>query len=61
LRGKTIDVDSSDGFEKAVALGVSSAPTVILYDDRDNLAGEAHNVAELSALLGTGVEERIAV
>ena len=61
LRGATIDVDSADGFEKAVALGVSSAPTVILYDDNGNLAGEAHNVAELSALLGCGVEERIAV
>jgi ribonucleoside-triphosphate reductase len=61
LQGATIDVDSRDGFEKAVALGVSSAPTVILYDDRGNLAGEAHNVAELSALLETGVEERIAV
>ncbi|MDR3283889.1 MAG: hypothetical protein LBS97_01775 [Treponema sp.] len=58
LEGNVIDADTEEGFSKARELGVSSAPTVILYDDRGNLTGKAHNVAELSAFLGT---ERIAV
>ena len=50
VSGELVDVDSSEGFARASALGVFSAPTVIFFDETGAEAGRAHSVKEVRSL-----------
>jgi ribonucleoside-triphosphate reductase len=51
MDGASVDVDTPEGLKKAQSLGITSAPTVILYDHQGGLAGRVHSVAELCSVL----------
>jgi ribonucleoside-triphosphate reductase len=51
LEGVTIDVDNPEGLQKAMALNVISAPTVILYGKGDTPLATLHTVDDLDAML----------
>lgn len=51
LPGTYVDVDTTDGLEKAARLGVFAAPTVIIYDNLGNEIARAHNAKDLSLAL----------
>jgi ribonucleoside-triphosphate reductase len=48
--GEQIDVDSAEGFARASACGVFSAPTVIFYDGAGTEIARAHSVNEIRSL-----------
>ncbi|HPO02797.1 MAG: hypothetical protein JXP39_00170 [Spirochaetales bacterium] len=50
LSGEQIDVDTPEGFARASALGVFSAPTVIFFDQAGHETGRAHSVKEIRSL-----------
>lgn len=50
VSGELVDVDSPEGFARASALGVFSAPTVIFFDENGAETGRAHSVKEIRAL-----------
>lgn len=50
VSGELVDVDSPEGFARASALGVFSAPTVIFFDETGAEAGRAHSVKEVRSL-----------
>lgn len=50
LSGAQIDVDSEEGREAAINMGILSAPTVIFYDSEGNEVSRAHSVREIRAL-----------
>jgi len=53
IPGKTFDVDSKAGFNRASELGIMSAPTVVLFNEFGGEAGRANSTAELAAILET--------
>ncbi|MDD6294589.1 MAG: anaerobic ribonucleoside-triphosphate reductase [Treponema sp.] len=48
VAGEKIDVDTKDGLAKAAAKGVFAAPTVIVYNSKNEEVARAHNVDELA-------------
>lgn len=48
--GEQIDVDSAEGFARASACGVFSAPTAIFYDAAGTEIARAHSVNEIRSL-----------
>ena len=48
--GEQIDVDSPEGFARASAYGVFSAPTAIFFDAAGTEVARAHSVNEIRAL-----------
>jgi ribonucleoside-triphosphate reductase len=55
LEGVTIDVDNPEGFQKAKALNIVSAPTVVLYGKGDTPIATLHTVDDIDAVLRHGV------
>ena len=53
IPGKTFDVDSEAGFNRASELGIMSAPTVVLFNEFGGEAGRANSTADLAAILET--------
>jgi ribonucleoside-triphosphate reductase len=51
--GTEVDVDSAEGFARASALGVFSAPTVVFFDAEGNELRRAHSVKEIHSVLET--------
>lgn len=49
IPGKTFDVDSEEGFNRASELSIMAAPTVVLFNEYGNEVGRANNTAELTA------------
>ncbi|MDE5899098.1 MAG: hypothetical protein K2H09_07560, partial [Treponemataceae bacterium] len=50
MDGRSIDVDTDEGFAEAARKGVFSSPTVIIYGRDGKEAGRAHTVPELEAV-----------
>lgn len=50
IEGSFIDVDSQEGFDRASALGVYSAPTVIFFNENNIEIARSHTLKELKAL-----------
>ena len=55
LEGVTIDVDNPEGFQKAMAMNIVSAPTVVLYGKGGTPIATLHTVDDLDAVLSHGV------
>lgn len=51
LTGEHLDVDSADGYARASAYGIFSAPTVIFFDKNGNEITRAHTVNEMKTAL----------
>ncbi len=51
IPGKTFDVDSKAGFNRASELGIMSAPTVVLFNEFGGEAGRANSTADLEEIL----------
>ena len=49
IPGKTFDVDSEAGFNRASELGIMSAPTVVLFNEIGAEVGRANSTADLEA------------
>ena len=47
IPGKTFDVDSEAGFNRASELGIMSAPTVVLFNELGAEVGRANSTADL--------------
>ncbi|MGL4986446.1 MAG: anaerobic ribonucleoside-triphosphate reductase [Treponemataceae bacterium] len=51
VKGITIDVDSTEGYARAIDLGIFSAPTVVFYDNNQKEISRSHCVAELEQII----------
>ena len=51
MTGEQLDVDSAEGFARASAYGIFSAPTVIFFDADGNEINRAHSVNEIKEVL----------
>ncbi len=49
--GELVDVDSAEGFARASAYGVFSAPTVIFFDTEGTELNRAHSAKEVASVL----------
>ena len=61
LLGEYVDVDSTAGFEKASAMGILAAPTVVFTDENGNECFRARTVKEINDFLATKEEVCLAV
>lgn len=57
IAGEHIDVDSNEGFARASAYGVFSAPTVIFFDAFGTELNRAHTANEIKAVLSSAYAE----
>lgn len=51
FQGELVDVDSAEGFARASAYGVFSAPTVIFFDAEGSEVSRAHSAKEIATVL----------
>ncbi len=58
--GELVDVDSAEGFARASAYGVFSAPTVIFFNAEGTEVSRAHSVKEIACIL-EGINSETAV
>ena len=56
MQGEMLDVTGDIGVEQAKQYGVKSTPTVLLFDENNNVVGEMHTVEELQKIFGTTVQ-----
>mgnify|MGYP000663428656 CR=1 FL=1 len=51
LTGEEIDVSTDLGINVSRQYNILSTPTVLFFDDKENLLGQAHSVEELKSRL----------
>ncbi len=51
VSGKLLDVTQDNGYEKAVELHISKAPTVVFFDENQREVGRANNVSEIKSIV----------
>ena len=56
MAGEMLDVTGDIGVEQAKQYGVKSTPTVLLFDESNNVVKEMHTVEELQNVFGTKVQ-----
>ena len=56
MAGEMLDVTGDIGVEQAKQYGVKSTPTVLLFDENNNVVKEMHTVEELQNVFGTKVQ-----
>ncbi len=56
MDGEMLDVTGDIGVEQAKQYGVKSTPTVLLFDENNNVVKEMHTVEELQSVFGTKIQ-----
>ena len=51
LKGEIIDAASDNGAREAAKFGITSVPTVIFLDNKNNAVEEAHSIEEVKRVL----------
>lgn len=52
LKGEHIDASVPDGLDEAKSYGISTVPTVLFFDDKENIVCTARSVKEIKEELG---------
>ena len=51
MQGEFVDASTDDGLKKASDFGVSSVPTVLFLDEKDEVVSKAHTVNDARAAI----------